>query len=791
MRGLLQDVRHSLRVAGHRPVLSLVIVATLALGVGANTAIFSLVNTVLLRPVPYHDVERLVRVVPVFPAHFFDWRPRARSFVDLGWSTDAVYNLTGDGPPEMLTGYRFSANMLGVLGVEPALGRGFRPEEDSPGAPHVAILSHKLWQRRFGGDPGILGRALTLNGARYTVIGIMPPSFAHPPSTEIWTPIALSPATAASSQMLLRLVGRLKPGVSRESAQQELGVLYSDLARRFTDTSGRAPNIAPFDSAGDAKPLLAILFAAVGFVLLIACANVANLLLADATGRRRELAIRRALGATRARVAQQILTESVMLALVGGAIGTLITLWTRDTLVALFPPTIANLNLPRVEHIDLGPRVLLFAVVVSGVCGLLFGLLPAWNVGRTHVQDTLKQGDRGGSAPRRIHATLVVAEVALSIVLLSGAVLMVQSFVRVQQQRLGFEADGVLSARLMLPRYRYPDAAGAVAFTRAVTEKLKTVPGVERVGVTNYLPLSGWWGNEVFQIEGRPAPAPDAQPNADLRLATEDYFRTMGIPLMAGRMFTAHDDAAAPPVVIVNETCAKRYWPGENPVGHRIVIERGSAPVPHEIIGVIGDVKSFGLDEETHAELFHPYWQAPSALLGIVLRAGVDPGSLAGAVRETVWSIDRDQPVTYVMPMSDLAAESLAFRRTGMMLCAGFGVLALALAAMGVSGVLSYSVSRRTREIGVRMALGATRGEVAALVMREGLVMIAIGTALGLAAALVLMRTMASVLYGVGPGDPLSYVVAIATLLVVAVLATWLPARRATAVDPLIALRTE
>jgi putative ABC transport system permease protein len=791
MKGWLPDVGHALRVAAHRPALSLVIVATLALGIGANTAIFSLLDTVLLRPVPYRDVDRLVRVVPVFPAHFFDWRPRARSFTAVAWSTDAVYNLTGGGPPEMLTGYRFSANMLDVLGVQPALGRGFRPEEDTPGAAHVAILSHKLWHRRFGGDPAVLGRALTLNGEPYTVVGIMPPGFAHPPSTEIWTPIALSPAAAANSQVLLRLVGRLEPDVTRDAAQQELGSLYADLARRFPGSSGRAPGVQPFDSAGDAKPLVAILFAGVVFVLLIACANVANLLLADAVGRRRELAIRRALGATRARVARQMLTESMILALVGGAIGALITFWTRDTLVALFPTTIANLNLPRVERIDFGPRVLLFALLVSVGCGVLFGLLPAWNVGRAPVQDTLKEGDRGGSAPRRTLAALVIAQVALSVVLLSGAVLMVQSFVRLQQQRLGFDADGVLSARLMLPRYRYTTRASAVGFTRALIEQLHALPGVESVGVTNYLPLSGWWGNEVFRIEGRPAPARDEEPNADLRLATEDYFRTMGIPLVAGRTFAAYDSADAPRVVVVNETLAKRYWPGENPVGRRILIDGGSEPVPHEVVGVLGDVKSFGLDEETHAELFHPYAQAPSALLGVVLRVGVDPAALAGPLRHAVWSIDPDQPVTYVMPMTDLAAESLAFRRNGMLLSGGFGLMALALAAMGIYGVLNYSVSRRTREIGVRMALGATRREVIALVMREGFAMIVIGLALGLGAALAVMRSMASVLYGVRPGDPLSYAIAVGVLVIVAVLATWLPARRATVVDPLTALRAE
>jgi len=376
-------------------------------------------------------------------------------------------------------------------------------------------------------------------------------------------------------------------------------------------------------------------------------------------------------------------------------------------------------------------------------------------------------------------------------VLLSGAALMVQSFARLQQQRLGIDPDHVLSARLVLPRVRYADERRVIAFTRSLLDHLTAVPGVESAGVTNYLPLSGWWGSEAFRIEGRPEPTADAQPTADYRVATEDYFESMRIPLIAGRTFTARDDASAPPVVVINETLAARYWAGENPLGRRIIIERGSARVPHEIVGVIGDVKSFGLEEETHAELFHPYPQAPSTILGVVVRTRVEPASLAPAVRSAVWSVDPDQPITYLMPMSDLAAESLAFRRSGMILAEGFGMLALALAAIGVYGVLSYAVGRRTREIGVRMALGAKRGNVAVFVMREGLVMAAVGTALGLPAAFALMRAMASVLYGVGPGDPLSYLFAVTTLIVVTLVATWIPARRATNVDPLIALRSE
>ncbi|HSC29294.1 MAG TPA: ABC transporter permease, partial [Vicinamibacterales bacterium] len=801
MQGLLQDVRYALRVTARRPAMSLVIVATLALGIGANTAIFSVVNTVLLRPLPYRDASRLVMVweqmlergdddMPVRPANFFDWKARARSFEDVAWSRDAMYNVTGDGEPESVIGYRFSANMFEVLGVQPALGRVFRADEDRPGAPKVAVLSHKLWQRRYAGDTAVLGRAITLNGESYTVVGVMPPAFNHPQGTELWTPIALTPAIAARRDVtLLRLVGRLKPGGTREQAEAELAALYQDLARQHPETNtGMTQRVTELGDPGDAKPLLAILFAGVGFVLLIACANVANLLLADAASRRRELAVRSALGASRARVARQVLTESVLLALAGGTVGMLMTWLTGDRLAALFPANISNLNLPLVERIDVGAGVFLFALLISSATGLLFGLLPAWNVARADLQGALKEDNRGGSSSRRTHGALVVTEVALSIVLLAGALLMVQSFVRLQQQRLGFDADRVLSARLLLPQYRYGDGERVAAFTRALVERLQAMPGVESVGVTNFLPLSGWWGTRSFFVEGRPDPAPGAEPTADNRLATEDYFRSMGIRLLAGRTFTARDDGSAPRVVIINETLAKRYWPGEDPIGRRILTGGGEDRVAHEIIGIVGDVKSFGLEEPTHAELFFPYWQMPWPLLGVAVRAHVDPASLSAGLRQAVWSIDRDQPITHLLPMEDLASESLAFRRVGMMLGAGFGLLALVLAALGIYGVLSCSVARRTREIGVRVALGATRTEVAALVVRQGLLMTVIGLAIGLAGALALTRWLASVLFEVRPGDPATFAAAAVILLIVALLAAWLPARRATAVDPIVAL---
>ena len=804
MEGLLQDVRYATRMVARRPALSVVIVLTLALGIGANTAIFSLVNTVLLRPLPYPDAQRLVQiweqqperapgVRPVRPANFFEWKGRAISFEDVAWSRDGMFALTGAGEPESIIGYRFSANMLAVLGVQPALGRGFTAEEDTPGGPSVVLLSDKLWKRRFSADRGILGRTLTLNGQPYTVIGVMPPEFRHPQMAELWTPLALAPALSASRTAgILRLVGRLKSGVTREQAETEVQALYRDMAARYPATNeGLEAQVVAFGTTGDAKPLLLILFAGVGFVLLIACANVANLLLADASSRRRELAVRSALGATRYRVMRQMLTESLMLAVVGGAVGALVTWWTRDGLVMLFPTNIANLNLPLVERIDYDGGVFLFALGISVVTGLLFGLLPAWNVTRTQLQGALKEGDRGGSGSRRTHSVLVVAEVALSIVLLAGALLMVQSFMKVQRLDFGFDTERVLSARVILPAYRYSDAADVEAFTKALVPKLQQIPGVEAAGVVSYLPLSGWSGGIDFSIEGKPPSSAAERPSAAFQAATEDYFRAMRIPLRSGRTFTARDDRSAPPVVVINETLAKKYWPGEDPVGKRVLVPGTSGETAHEVVGVVGDVRHGGLEEPIEGEMYFSYWQGGTAILCMAVRTAGDPSSLAGQVRAAVWAVDREQPVTYVMPVRDLAAESLAFRRAGMMLAGGFGVLALVLAAIGIYGVLSYSVSRRTREIGVRLALGATRTEVAKLVMREGLMMTAIGVVLGLGAASLLMQYLGSVLYQVRPGDPLTYVVVAGVLLTVAMLATLIPAQRATSVDPLVALRAE
>ena len=805
MQGLLQDVRYALRITARRPAVSIVIVLTLALGIGANTAIFSLVNTVLLGGEPYPDAGRLVMVReqqlqrapggrPNRPANFFEWKAGAASFEDVAWSRDSIQNLTGDGEPEMIIGYRFSPNMFGVLGLSPLIGRTFTAEEDRPGAPNVVVLGYPLWQRRYGADRGILGRSIMLDGVSHEVIGVMPPEFTHPRRAELWTPVRVTPELAANREnTVLRIVARLKPGVSMEQAQREMDALYAGMASRYPENAGITPLVEPFASTGDARPLLLVLLAGVGFVLLIACANVANLLLADATARRRELALRSALGASRMRVVRQMLTESVMLALAGGLLGLAVTWWTKDALLTLFPENIANLDLPLIERIDVDAGVFAFALGVSLVTGLVFGMLPAWKMSRAGLQSALKDGDRGGSSSRRTHSALVVAEVSLAIVLLAGALLMVQSFVKMQRQSFGFDPDGVLSARVMLPQYRYPDAAARTAFTRDVLVRMQRIPGVEHAGATNYLPLSGWSASLEFDIEGRPAPEPGNEPNAGFIVASEDFFETMRVGLLAGRAFTAADDTDAPRVIAINETLARRHWPGEDPVGRRVLLEGPNGPVPFEIVGVLGDVRSDGLEQPAIPEMFFPIWQQPSPTLGFVVRAapGLDPGSLAAQMRAAVWAVDPEQPVTYVLTMAGLAEESLTFRRAGMRLAAAFGVLALVLSAIGIYGVLSYSVSRRAREIGVRMALGATRLNVARGVIREAMTMTAAGCAIGVAAALLLMQLIASLLYETEPANPVTYAAVAGILLAVALVATWVPVRKATAVDPISALRAD
>jgi putative ABC transport system permease protein len=807
MQTLWQDLRYGARMLMKNPGFTLIAVLTLALGIGANTAIFSVVNRVLLFRLPYKDAGRLVMVWGsnpqqgadidlVSPADLADWRAQNTVFEDLAATTDAQYNLTGMGEPELLIGYSLAANFFQAAGVQPALGRAFTPEEDRAGAPGVVILSHRLWQRRFGGDPNAVGRSVTLNGNPYMVIGVMPAGFQHPQRSELWTPLRLNSLNANQANdrsfRNLRVVGRLKSGVTLEQAQMEMSRIARRLADQHPDTNaGQSVKIVSLREqyAGDIKPTLLALLGAVGFVLLIACANVANLLLARSTARRREIAVRTALGAWRGRLIRQFLTESVLLSLVGGALGLLLTLWSANLLVALFPNNVDNLDIPVVETIPIDGRVLGFSLLISLLTGVIFGLAPAWQASKQDLSQALKEGGANttaGMSGRRMRGLLVVSEMALAVLLLIGAGLMIKSFWRLLQGDLGLNPKNVLTMEVMLSPQKYGDGGQRRAFLQDVMRRIESLPGVERAGATNFLPLTGFWGVASFSIEGRPAPRPNEEPSADNRVVTERYFRTMGIRLLRGREFDERDREGAPPVVIINETMARRYWPNEDPIGARINLGQGSRA---EIVGVVNDVKSFGLEEKTHPDIYRPYAQAPFRLIAFAVRAGGDPLSLVAAVKNAIYAVDKDQPVFKVITMEKLAAESITLRRVSMLLVGGLSALALVLAAIGIYGVTSYTISQQRREIGLRLTLGAQASDVLKLVIAGGMKPALFGMIIGLLASFALTRLIKGLLFGVSATDPATFIAISILLGGVALVACWIPARRATKVDPMVALR--
>jgi putative ABC transport system permease protein len=814
MDTLWQDLRYGIRALLKNPGFTLIAAAALALGIGANAAIFSVVDAVLLRPLPYEEPERLVwlweknlqRGRPrnaISPAAFAAYRDQTHVFEEVGASRDQLYNLTGAGEPESVIGYRFSAGFFGILGVPPQLGRTFRPEEDRPGHDRVVVLSHALWQRRFGGDPAVLGRAVTLDGESYTVIGVMPAGFAHPPRVELWTPLALEADQAASWQLrFIRVIARLKPGVSRAQAQAETEAVARRLAREHPETNGGwTTTVEPIESryTGDVKPALLVLLGAVGCVLLIACANVSNLLLARATGRQREVAIRAALGASRVRVIRQLLTESVVLALLGGAAGLVLASWGVGLLLGLFPSRIANVAIPQVETIHIGGPVVLFGLALAVATAALFGMAPALQASRTDLTETLKEGGRGAAGPRshRLRGALVVGEIALALVLSAGAMLLVRSFVRLQQGSLGFDPRNLLTLRLTMPDHRYPEEADKRAYADRLLEAIRRVPGVEAAGSVTFLPLSGWGGGREIRIEGRETPE-GQQPVAAIQMSDEDYFRTARIRLVKGRVFARADSEKAPPVAVVNETLARRFWPGEDPVGKRVSlrvrlrdVQAGGEMPWREVVGVVGDVRHYGLAQEPEPEIHLPYRQVPVELVCLAVRTGPPPEALAQAVKDAVWSVDGDQPMLGVMSMEQLASDSVTLPRASMWVLAFFAGLALLLAGLGIYGVMAQTVAQRTQEIGVRIALGAGAGNVLAMVLRHGALLAALGIALGLAASVALTRVMSSLLFGVEATDPVTFALVSLLLGAVALVACYVPARRAATVDPIAALRYE
>jgi putative ABC transport system permease protein len=802
------------------PGFTVVVVLALALGIGANTAIFSVVNAVLLRPLPFEQPEQLVLVWETHPfgrqlgythlpgstANFTDLKQRSDVFSELAaldsWNTV----LTGNNEPERLTGVKVSANLFTLLRMNPAQGRGFVADEDRPGNNRVVVVSHGLWQRRFGGDPSLVNKTLTLDGETYTVIGIMPEHASFPQNmglpayfdfeqkTDLWTPIALTDEeTKNRGSHHIGVVGRLKPGVGIEQAQAQLSNIMSALEQEYPDDNkewGMAVVSLHEQVVGKSRGAILILLGAVGFVLLIACANVANLLLARAASRQRELAIRTALGASRGRIMRQLLTESVLLALLGGVLGVWLAMWGVDLLIALSPGTI-----PRTAEIGIDNRVLGYTLLISLVTGVVFGLLPALQSSKPALNEMLKEGGRsGGGSPRRERARrlLVVSEVALALVLLISAGLLLKSFLRLQNVKPGFAPEGVLTAEIGLQEQKYKDERRIADFYRQTIARVKTLPGVESVGAVSHLPLSGAEEIDGFTIEGRETLAAGLVQSADFRVIAPEYFQSLGIPLIRGRHFNEQDRADSTPVMIVDETFARRFFPGEDPLGKRIN-EQGSR-WPHSfftVVGIVGGVKHSQLNGEARPTMYLSYEQSGWTSLTLTVRAAGDPNMLAAAVRREVLAVDKDQPVTKIAPMSEVFSKAVAPQRFNALLLNLFAAVAMILAVVGIYGVIAYTVAQRSHEMGIRIALGATRRDILRLVVGQAMLTTLLGVALGLAGAFALTRLMSSLLYEVSATDPAIFAGVALLLALVALLASYLPARRATKVDPMVALRYE
>jgi putative ABC transport system permease protein len=809
VRGLARDLRLAARSLLHSPGFTLLVVATLTLGIGANTAIFALVNETLLRPLPFHEPDRLVFVwdrspdgasSPMSPPAWKALATRTDVFESVSGSTDAMYNLTGVGEPESIVGYRFGPAVFGTLGVSPALGRVFTADENRPGGEHVVVLSHRLWQRKFGGDPSVVGRSVTLSGHPYTIVGVMPPGVVHPPGVELWTPLALPEGTRDDGRLrFVRVVARLRPGVSLEAAKRAVSEVSSRLSKERPDAvRGGGLVVEPLDNTyrGDARAPLAALAGAVAFVLLVACANVAGLGLARAIERRHAFAVRVALGAGRTRLVREALVEAAIPALAGGALGLALAFQGVDLLPTLFPQSISNLNLPRVETVTIDLRVLVFTVVVSMLAALLSGLVPALVASATDPGETLKGASRGVASGRsRLPSLLVAGEVALAVVLLVGASLLLRSFLHLRGSSLGFDPHHVLTARILPPDYKYGDPQKLAAFHDAVLERVKAVPGVEAAGSVTFLPLSGWGGPRAFRLQGEARPAPGQEKEAEFGMIDPGYLRAMRIPLVAGRGFDDRDRAQAPKVVLVNETFVRRYLAEDAPgaIGKRILLavrlKDADAPPLREIVGVVGDVHQYGLERPVEPQMYLPYAQEPVGLFCLAARTKGAPRALGRAISEAVWKVDPDQAVGFLMPLDDLAAQAEALRRVSTLLVGAFAALALGLAALGVYGVVAQAVARRTREIGLRMALGARPTAVIGDVLWRSLGLAALGALVGVLGSLAVARLLRGLLLGVTPADPVAFAAAAACLLAAAGIAGYLPARRASRVDPAAVLR--